>query len=738
MVRQRSDSSAYRTSQEVPETPLTPRTPRTPRSPHLHRSRLTSPSARSWTGTRGGLKREFPEDEDLDMDDLPSRRAHLPNPTPSELLSMDLTTLALHNRNTNSSNSSSSSSGSRSALTTPSPSARFRDDATVERFNLTLPFDRIASPNFASSISSSSTPSPSPFKSNTNNNHSNNNLHSSSSLESVHRYPTRTATTQHDTTQSSPFTTPVKAGGGRTPFLRDGPSTPAASSSTAAASSPSPSIFSSRSALQSPPRSSPRQFMNDEDNNLFLTQSPRAIRTPRKPMSQLESSSNFTTQSPADRSTPSTSASAQASFSSGDYSASTNSHSYFQPVPTSTALMTPGASQSTEFYDDDMTDTESVLSSQGDQEKENVTPKMSDDPSNPFFVSSESKRTIRYTKTDGSTTPTGCTTAPGTIRRSRRLALGSISPWRWNSFDEQGNLLHAGLGVGFLKGKGSDWTEGKHPKGTAAGCSGELSAGSSSGSSSAAGSSSTNKAVMIGPPLNGKSSKQLPDNHPNASDTLDRKGVPSKTAMKNAESIIEPQSVAFNRRAQKVAGSIFYWKNGNYQLVSETDKQQWPGEWKFEVYQDPESPGAPSAAEEADYAAATSHSFTAASSSTTATYFGKGKLTDRQLSGPSSKRMRVTAGNETSHQGVGSSPHTSESDLTGSGITDAQDLVPPPSPTPMSAINTSANNSPQASKLMGSRPGTPSKKARMQDRYDFRERRMLNEPLTPRSRRCGA
>ncbi|KAF9280481.1 hypothetical protein BGZ88_012164 [Linnemannia elongata] len=723
MVRQRSNSSAYRTSQEVPETPLTPRTPR---SPHLHRSRLTSPSARSRTGIRGGLKREFPEDEDLDMDDLPSRRAHLSNPTPSELLSMDLTTLALHNRNTN----SSSSTGSRSTLATPSPSARFRDDATVERFNLTLPFDRIASPNFASSSSSSSTSSPSPFK-------SNNNFYSSSSLESVHRYPTRTSTTQHDSTQSSPFTTPVKAGGSRTPSLRDGPSTPAASSTTAS----SPSIFSSRSALQSPPRSSPRQFMNDEDNNLFLTQSPRAIRTPRKPMSQLESSSNTATQSPADRSTPSTSTSAaHASSSSSDYSSSTSTtaHSHIQPVPTPIALMTPGASQSTEFDEDDMTDTESVLSSQGDQEKENVTPKMSDDPSNPFFVASESKRSIRYTKTDGSTTPTGCTTAPGTIRRSRRLALGSISPWRWNSFDEHGNLLYAGLGAGLLKGKGSDWTEGKQTKVTAAGCSGESSVGSSSGSSSAAGSSSTSKAAMIGPPLNGKSSKQLPDNHPNAPDTTERKGVPSRTAMKNAESIIEPQSVAFNRRAQKVAGSIFYWKNGNYQLVSETDKQQWPGEWKFEVYQDPESPGAPSAAEEADHAAATSHSFAAGSSSTTATYFGKGKLTDRQLSGPSSKRMRITVANETSHQGVGTSPHASESDLIGSGITDAQDLAQPPSPTPMSAINTSGSNSPQASKLMGSLPGTPSKKARMQDRYDFRERRLLNEPLTPRSRRCGA
>jgi hypothetical protein len=459
-------------------------------------------------------------------------------------------------------------------------------------------------------------------------------------------------------------------------------------------------------------------------------------------MSHLDNNTNITTQSPADRLTPSTSTSSAAAqhSSSADYPASTSTaQAYVQPAPTSTALMTPGASQSTEYYDDDMTDTESVLSSQGEQEKEkeNVTPKMSDDPSNPFFVSSETKRTMRYTKTDGSTTPTGCTTAPGTIRRSRRLALGSISPWRWNSFDEHGNSLYGGLGAGLLKGKGSDWTEGKQTKNAAAGCSGEPSVGSSSGSSSAASSSSSSKAAMIGPPLNGKSSKQLPDNHPNAPDTSDRKGVPSRTAMKNAESIIEPQSVAFNRRAQKVAGSIFYWKNGNYQLVSETDKQQWPGEWKFEVYQDPESPGAPSAAEETDHVAGTSTT-ASSSSSTTAPYFGKGKLTDRQLSGPSSKRMRIGAGNETPHQAVGSSPHASESDLTGAGITDAQDQVPPPSPTPMSEINTSGSNSPQASKLMGSLPATPSKKARMQDRYDFRERRMLNEPLTPRSRRCGA
>ncbi|KAF9123962.1 hypothetical protein BGW39_008557 [Mortierella sp. 14UC] len=697
MVRQRSDSSSYRTSQEVPETPLTPRTPR---SPHLHRSRLTSPSARSRTGTRAGLKREFVEDEDLDMDlvEMPSRRVHLPSSTqtPSELLSMNLTNMALHNRNNNGINSNSSRS--QSALATPSPSARFRDDAAVEQFNLSLPFDRISSPNFTSTSSSSSSlsaSSPSPFRSH---NHSNNNHYNSGSLESVHRYPTRTATSQLD---SSPFTTPVKAGSGSS-SSRETPTAP-----TPAISAASPSFFASRSALQSPPRSSPRQFMNDEDNNLFLTQSPRAIRTPRKPMSQLDNNTNINTLSPAERSTPTTSSSAtQASSSSADYSASTSTaHLYTQPVPTPTGLMTPGASQTmTDFIDDDMTDTESVLSSQGEGEKENVTPKMSEDPSNPFYVSSESKRTMRYTKTDGSTTPTGCTTAPGTIRRSRRLALGSISPWRWNSFDEHGNLLYASLGAGGLKGKGSDWIEAKQSKGVApAGCGGESSAAaSSSGSSSAAGSSSASKASMIGPPLSGKTTKQLPDNHPNASDSGDKKGAPSRTAIRNAESVIEPQSVAFNRRAQKVAGSIFYWKNGKLQLVSESDKQQWPGEWKFEVYQDPESPGAPSASEETDHFASTSNSSSAATSSSTATYFGKGKLTDRQLSGPSSKRMRVSGGNESSHQPAGSSPHASESDLTGAGVIDAHDLAPLASPTPSLTINnnnTSGSNSPQAHRV---------------------------------------
>ncbi|KAK3846618.1 MAG: hypothetical protein J3R72DRAFT_486434 [Linnemannia gamsii] len=728
MVRQRSDSS-YRTSQEVPETPLTPRTPR---SPHLHRSRLTSPSARS----RGGLKREFPDDEDFDMDlvEMPSRRVHMPNPTPSELLSMDLTTLALHNRNS----ASTISSRSQSTLATPSPSARFRDDAAVERLNLSLPFDRIAGPNFASTSSSSSSTSassPSPFRSN---NHSNNNHYNSGSLESVHRYPTRTATSQHD---SSPFTTPVKASNNNSSGNRPTPTVP-----SSAASSSSPSIFASRSALQSPPRSSPRQFMNDEDNNLFLTQSPRAIRTPRKPMSQLDNNTNINILSPAERLTPNTSTSAAQASSSADYSASTStSHMYNHPVPTPAALMTPGASQTmNDFNDDDMTDTESVLSSQGDGEKENVTPKMSEDPSNPFFVSSESKRTVRYTKTDGSTTPTGCTTAPGTIRRSRRLALGSISPWRWNSFDEYGNLLYTSLGGG-LKGKGADWIEGKQSKGViataGAGCGGESSAGSSSGSSSGAGPSSASRASMIGPPLSGKATKQLPDNHPNAPDSNDNKGVPSRTAMRNAESVIEPQSVAFNRRAQKVAGSIFYWKNGKMQLVSESDKQQWPGEWKFEVYQDPESPGAPPAPEEADHFSATANNSSASTSSSSATYYGKGKLTDRQLSGPSSKRMRISGGTESSQQPAGTSPHQTESDLSGAGIPDAQDFVPPPSPTPSMTIsnnNTSGSNSPQTSKLMGSRPGTPSKKTRLQDRYDFRERRMINEPLTPRSRRCGA
>ncbi|KAF9900156.1 hypothetical protein EC991_007817 [Linnemannia zychae] len=731
MVRQRSDSSSYRSSQEVPETPLTPRTPR---SPHLHRSRLTSPSVRSRTGAKGGLKREFVEDEDLDMDlmEMPSRRAHLPGSTqtPSELLSMNLTNMALYNRNNN---GISSGSGSQTALATPSPSSRFRDDATVEQFNLSLPFDRIGSPNFASNSTSSSASSPSPFR---NNNHSNNSHYNSSSLESVHRYPTRTATSQ---IESSPFMTPVKPDSSSSSRATPAPPTSATSTS-------SPSIFASRSALQSPPRSSPRHFINDEENNLFLAHSPRAIRTPRKPMSQLDNNTNINTQSPAERSTPTTSNSVvQASSSSADYSASTSTgYLNTQPVPTPIGLMTPGPSQTmTDFNDDDMTDTESVMSSQGDGEKENVTPKMSEDPSNPFYVPSESKRTMRYTKTDGSTTPTGCTTAPGTIRRSRRLALGSISPWRWNSFDEHGNLLYTSLGAGGLKGKGSDWIEGKHSKAVAlSGCAGESSAAaSSSGSSSAAGPSSASKASMIGPPLTGKATKQLPDNHPNAPDSGDKKGAPSRTAMRNAESVIEPQSVAFNRRAQKVAGSIFYWKNGKLQLVSEADKQQWPGEWKFEVYQDPESPGAASVPEEAEHFASTSNNSSSATTSSAATYFGKGKLTDRQLSGPSSKRMRISGGAESSHQPVGSSPHASESDLSGVGAIDAQDLAPPASPTPSLTINnsnTSGSNSPQASKLMGSRPGTPSKKARMQDRYDFRERRMINEPLTPRSRRCGA
>ncbi|KAF9931933.1 hypothetical protein FBU30_009228 [Linnemannia zychae] len=702
MVRQRSNSSSYRTSQEAPETPMTPRTPR---SPHLHRSRLTSPLARSQVG-RGGLKREFPDDEDLDMDllDTPSRRAYSSKPTPTELLSVDLTSLALHNRTVN------GSSSSQSVFATPSPSSRFKDDDDIERLNLTLPFEKIPQPNFGTSSSSSL----SPFK----NNHSNNNHYNPGSLESVHRYPTRTATSQYDLNQLSPFTTPVKA------------------NSNTSNSRPSP-MSSSRSPLQSPPRSSPRQFMNDEDNNLFLTRSPRAIRTPRKPMSQLDNHSNINNQSPASKSTPSISTSSHGSLSTTEHLSSTSTtHLFSQLPPLPTGLMTPGASQTLpDILDDDMTDNESVQSSQGDheKEKENVTPKMSEDPSNPFFVSSEPKRSMRYTKTDGSTTPTGCTTAPGTIRRSTRLALGSISPWRWNSFDEYGNLLYSSMGASGLKGKGTDWIEGKLSKSTmaasTAGSAGEAMSSLGSGS----GTSYGNKNTVIGPSLNGKSSKQLPDNHPNAPDSGDRKGTPSRTAMRNAESVIEPQSVAFNRRAQQVAGRIFYWKNGSYQLVSESDKQQWPCEWKFEVYQDPESPGA---IEDSHLAAAISNSLMTTGSSSTASYLGKGKLTDRQLSGPSSKRSRINGTNESTHQSVNS--HTSESDLVGISLTATQDPLPPPSPTPASTINTPINNSPQASKLTGSRPGTPSKKARMQDRYDFRERRMLNRPLTPRSRRCGA
>ncbi|KAF9355904.1 hypothetical protein BGX26_005979 [Mortierella sp. AD094] len=697
MVRQRSNSN-YRASQDIPETPLTPQTPRTPRSPHLHRSRLLTPTH---SRTRASLKREHVEDLDLDLDfdlvDAPRNLNRPPNtntnanPTPSEILSMDLNTLALHCNNTN--------------LAAATPSARLSDEG-LEHLNLSLPFERFLSPSRSLSSRAFSPSKASP--------------------ESFHRYPTRAPSHESQSTQS----TPVKSRS----LIGDRISTP-----------PSTGLA-QRSTLISPPHTNARQFMTDEANNLFLTQSPRAIRTPRRMANTVDQSGISPSIEKPARVPDLASFAPQADEALvGPY----NSLDHILHV---------------DLNEDDAIETESVQSSAGDFEKENHTPKFTEESANPFYVGGAKRHTRSASKVDGSTTPTGpSSTSSGTITRSRRLALGSISPWRWNTFDDHTGLtsqnnIKGVKNLSCMDGASnssckadssvSEWVESVvfQQRGTTAssdpvGVAGSISTASSSSSAQKnrqamggkalfASSMSSTSAPLIGPPLGGKSlAAKLPDHHPNSAEAAERKGGPSSIVAKLTASVIQPHSVAFNRRAQQLAGRIYYWKHGSYHLVSEQDKQQWPGEWKFEVFQDPESPGASSQGENSS------------SSSATATYSGKGKLTDRQLRGPASKRTRIhreslsgplehTINNSVGDINDGSNGNSdfqnNDTDLSQlTGVNDEQDVTLPPSP------------SHRASK-MRQNAARSAKQSHLDARYNFRERRMLNEPLTSRSRRCGA
>ncbi|KAF8933225.1 hypothetical protein BGZ58_006497 [Dissophora ornata] len=685
MVLSRSDPNTSYRGKDVPETPLTPRTPL---SPPLHRSRLMTPTLSRPSATRSARKRERAEDDDLDLDHDPaqglSSAAYQLNakPTPSELLSMNLNTLALHQ----------SSSGSSSIWGTPS--ARLSDDA-IGHLNLSLPFEKFLT---------SSCPSPS-FMSSGN-----------GSLETVHRYPSRSPIRASKSAQSTPTKT--------RPILNNKLATPPSSAIT------------QRTALVSPPRSNNNrgQFMTDEENNLFLSHSPRAVRTPRRTQSRTDQFS------PALLSeTPVPAPNLLLAFAEQD-------------IETGLSSSISALNDSLFVDEDDKAETESVQSpTRGDLEKENHTPKISEEFANPFYVGgaplSELRRSTRSSlKADGPTTPAGPSTTTGSMIRSKRQALGSISPWRWNTFNEQAALSFFS-GTKGVKGLGpvdatsgpcskagyavSDWVESVDPQKSATMSSEPAETSSAASSSSiskscqavggkslsSSSSSSSSTTSLLGPALGARgAATKLPDDHPNSAESADRKGGPSSLVAKLTESVIQPHAVAFNRRAQQVAGQIYYWKHGSYQLVSEQDKQQWPGEWKFEIYQDPQSPGGPSQCE------------SSLAGSTGATYTGKGKLTDRQLSGPGSKRMRTHREPLGGLSDMSSSSALQQHDREPSGDTGTaldREETPPPSPS-------------HRASMMRQETSQLPKQSRLQDRYDFRERRMLDEPLTPRSRRCGA
>ncbi|KAF9944208.1 hypothetical protein BGZ65_012427, partial [Modicella reniformis] len=245
------------------------------------------------------------------------------------------------------------------------PSARLSDD-TIERLNLSLPFERFL--GSSASASSRSTPN-----------------------------------------ASNVQLTPIKS----RPVLVDKIATPPNSG------------ISQRVAHQGPHCGNVPQFQTDEENNLFLAQSPRAIRTPRKNRDRTDSCSPLT---PSEQPVPLP----ELLASEEDQTTETDLP---RPSNPSGDMVIPD--------EDDVVETESVQSSTGgDTEKENRTPKLSHDLANPFYVGSTSgsdwKRQLRsVAKGDGSTTPTGPPSIAGHITRSRRHALGSISPWRWNTFDDQ-------------------------------------------------------------------------------------------------------------------------------------------------------------------------------------------------------------------------------------------------------------------------------------------------------------
>ncbi|KAF9371563.1 hypothetical protein CPC16_002992 [Podila verticillata] len=675
----RHHSNQYR-SQPVPETPLTPRTPRLP---HVHRDRLLTPSLSIRRSPGPRPSSSSPSTDLLALSLSRKRQLNLGNKstnngsdiddTPSVALSMNLNVLVL--------------GGSTPA--TQSPSSRL-SDAAIHRHNVSLPFERIPC-----------SPSPTPSKLG----------------EVPHRYPTRTS---H-----------IAAEGQRGQEGQVVVSPPRPSTNLNHLTTP-PRLTSNAT---TPPHFNPRQFMNDEANNLFLASSPKAVRnrtlcnnSPRntevKPVP-----SPFLQALGSVRPSPE-----EVSIKTEEEEEAEEEEGYLQD-------------EAMEDCDDDTIETASTHSSTIDHEKENTTPKFTEDHTNPFLVGGtgallDMKRAARGQAKDMTSTPSGpsgsssSSSSQGVVRRSKRLALDSLSPWRWNLEEQYGLLLPyskggKGQGSPFIESSGSptlkhtgqnavsDWIEttsnrsySPAPESSSSGGAGSStlrnrsSNGWTTGSSSSSSSSTTPS--IAGPSSSRGAQIRIPDHHPNSSSS-DQRHRPSATVAKVTQTIIQPASLAFNRRAQQVAGRIYYWKNGGYHLVNEQDKQQWPGEWKFDVYQDPESP---------DSVAALSNSYTSPSPTTSSStnYQGKGKLTDRQLSGPASKRRRLQR--EPSIGDSSNSPSGRDMELIHKSMT------PPPHSTSPSPAG---NNTPS------SRPH-----AKLQDRYDFRERRMLNSPLSTPSRRSMA
>ncbi|GJJ78942.1 hypothetical protein EMPS_11301 [Entomortierella parvispora] len=246
-------------------------------------------------------------------------------------------------------------------------------------------------------------------------------------------------------------------------------------------------------------------------------------------------------------------------------------------TPTAADMMDPFQAQEDMAMLEDEDAINLALCSPG-SEKENLTPKAIHDNAG-----------LQRTEGHSSLAPQPVCRA-GPITRSRRAALGAISPRLWNTYGPDPSLLlskeslkKAALGAFSAKAKPD--------------------AGSSSVASGAGGSND--------------------NTHISDEDAAAIRRV--------IECEIEPQRVAFNRQAQQVAGQIFHWHQGEYRLVDEKERQNWPSEWKFEVFKDP------------DTTAATQGPMATAATTATATTItsgkGKGKMVDSVGSVP--KRVRT-------------------------------------------------------------------------------------------------
>ncbi|KAF9973231.1 hypothetical protein BGZ73_003569 [Actinomortierella ambigua] len=495
-------------------------------------------------------------------------------------------------------------------------------------------------------------------------------------LTSVHRYPTRTppkpytvatASPRRPQTPNTPRKGVNKSSSGHTgsPFLVS-----SSSSSSHSPSSSSPflvnksSSSSSSTAAATSPGQSLGKFMADEDHNLFLTSSPKAVRTPRKsapspghfqPSSPVPAPRFFSPKRMAHSST-----SSAVDIDNADVSTTTTpgepvQFTIYQDSDTDLddeledvrprnlkfgrRDETIGASDNEDnaeeeaeedVDEDDRVETESLPSSVGGEtEKENMTPKLSDDGPAFFIGGPYSKRSYA----GGHATPGGWTTGhasssssaataataaaatasgsggsascstptigdgstkPGVITRSKRNALGTISPWRWNSVlaDQILAMYMKGCKSGSSSGTTGSCGQSSSSSSSSNGgpsASGDTNtfanAASSSSSSSAAGASSSSSSTSCAGASSSSSSSSKKVKIPELPSI-----TPNPQLAKMAEEAVKPGAAAFTRRAQQVAGRIYYWKHGGYHLISDQDKQTWPGEWKFDIFQDPDSP----------------------------------------------------------------------------------------------------------------------------------------------------